>query len=149
MAERSEIVVAIVGSRDANDYEYYETKVKKKLAQLVEAGFIIKLIISGEAPGIDAMTVDFCAWNGYDYRGFPADWDRLGGGAGFMRNSDVVAAADVIIAIWDRKSTGTKDTVNKALGAKKMVQIYNLPEFNGGSRYYPKTRKLLKATAVA
>ena len=148
--QQQNITLAVVGSRNAMDYAFFEAKLKKKIQQLAAYGFVVDWIISGEAPGIDAMVVDFCTWNHYNYRGMPANWDVDGKGAGFIRNAEVVREADVVVAFWDRKSPGTKDTIDRTLAAKKLLQMYTLPAFpEDGRPYYPQTRKLLKAASAA
>lgn len=148
--QQQKIVLAVVGSRNACDYATFETKLKKHIALLEAQGYVISLIVSGEAPGIDSMAIDFCAWNKYDYRGIPADWDGNGKAAGFIRNSEIVLAANVVIAFWDKQSPGTKDTIDKTLMAKKLLKISALPPFGADDRpYYPKTRQRLKATKAA
>ena len=144
--QQQEITIAVVGSREACDYAFVEAKLLRKLEQYMSGGLTIKQFVSGEAPGVDAMVVDFCAKHKFNYRGIPADWDTHGKAAGFLRNSDIVAAADVVIAFWDRKSKGTKDSIDKALASRKILQIYTLPEFpENGEPYRPTTRRLLKA----
>ena len=46
-----------------------------------------------------------------DKRIFPPNWNMYGRRAGFIRNREIVAASDKVIAFWDRKSGGTKHTI--------------------------------------
>ena len=58
--------------------------------------------------------------------GFPsrsADWERYGRGAGMIRNKQIIADADVVIAFWDGASKGTKNSVELARKAKKKLAI--------------------------
>lgn len=150
MEQENQITIAVVGSREACDYDFVEAKLLRKIEHFITGGFKIAGFVSGEAPGIDAMTIDFCAKHGYQYQGIPANWDRDGKAAGFIRNDEIVGAADVVIAFWNRKSKGTKDSIEKALAARKVLQIYTLPEFPEGAQpYYPTTRRLMKASSAA
>lgn len=58
---------------------------------------------------------------------YPAKWKRPDGtvdkGAGFKRNQLIVDQADRVVAFWDGKSRGTKDTIDKARKAGKPVEI--------------------------
>jgi hypothetical protein len=55
---------------------------------------------------------------------FLPDWGKYGKRAGLLRNSDIVAASEVILAFWDGSSTGTLDTITKARGyGKKLLVI--------------------------
>ena len=58
------------------------------------------------------------------YIGFPADWNKFGKSAGFIRNQQIVDNSDIIIAFQLNKSKGTQDTINKAkLQNKKVILI--------------------------
>lgn len=37
--------------------------------------------------------------------------------AGFYRNQKMVEASEALVAIWDGSSNGTKDTIDRAIGA--------------------------------
>ncbi len=56
-----------------------------------------------------------------DYTAFP-DWRRRQ--APLARNTVIVKAGDALLAIWDGKSKGTKDTIDKALAMGKKVYVY-------------------------
>ena len=43
----------------------------------------------------------------------PADWDKYGKSAGFIRNKEMVDIADAAIIFWDGDSKGTKDTIER------------------------------------
>lgn len=134
--------LAIVGSREFNDYTLLcekLSKVKKPITQ----------VISGEAKGADLLGKRWAEDHGVPYLGFPALWDdisvagavikkRVSGElynvkAGFDRNQTIVDNADAVIAFWDGKSSGTKDTIQKA--NKKSIPCfivrYDLPEAPG------------------
>lgn len=44
--------------------------------------------------------------------------------AGLARNTDIVNAADMVVAFWDGKSRGTRDTLTKAHKLGLRIQIY-------------------------
>ena len=108
--------VGIVGSR-----EYPMLERIDKLVSTFPKG---TRIISGGARGPDKAAADAASKHGLDFVVFPADWGNEGKAAGFNRNTKIVEASDIIIAFWDLKSSGTKDTINKALKAGKAVTIY-------------------------
>ena len=83
------------------------------------------VIISGCAPGADSLGIKFAQEFGWKYETFPADWANDGKyEAGFIRNSKMVACANALIAFWDGQSGGTRDTIFKALEAKREVHVY-------------------------
>lgn len=51
---------------------------------------------------------------------FPANWKLYGKGAGFIRNSDIAANSDLLIAcIAEDRKGGTEDTIKKFKGLGK------------------------------
>ena len=46
--------------------------------------------------------------------------------AAMTRNTDIVNTSDHVVAFWDKKSTGTLDTLTKAKKAKKKVSYFNV-----------------------
>jgi hypothetical protein len=58
-----------------------------------------------------------------------AQWNKLGRGAGFARNTNIAEDADVLIAVVasDRKG-GTEDTVKKAKKMGKEIVLVPLPD---------------------
>lgn len=41
----------------------------------------------------------------------PADWDRYGRGAGYVRNSEMTKEASAAIVFWDGRSNGSKNMI--------------------------------------
>jgi hypothetical protein len=114
--------VIIAGGRNFNNY--------KKLA--LECGKILFPfkeqieIVSGGASGADSLGEKFAKDFRYSVKRFPADWDKFGKGAGFIRNEQMAIYASldngVLIAFWDGKSKGTA-------GMIKIAKTYNLKVF--------------------
>lgn len=107
--------IAVVGSRDF-----------PRLAEV--RAFVAGLprdtvIVSGGARGVDTAAVDEARVRGMRYIVLPADWKTWGKRAGFMRNADIVEAADRIVAFWDGVSRGTPHTVRLAEAAGKPVEV--------------------------
>lgn len=114
--------LAIVGSRDFNDYE----KMKSILWDLfhIRQSTVPKdIIISGGARGADTLAKKYAEEEKQEYIEFLPDWNTLGKAAGFIRNQQIVNACDIVLAFWDGKSKGTEDTLNKAALAKKPTFI--------------------------
>ena len=45
---------------------------------------------------------------------FPANWEKYGKRAGFIRNEDIIKNCDAVIAFWDGKSKGTFHSLSLA-----------------------------------
>jgi hypothetical protein len=67
-------------------------------------------IVHGGARGVDAVAHDL--FEGVlPVRVFPPDWKAFGKAAGPIRNREMAAYADVMLAVWDGKSRGTKNMI--------------------------------------
>lgn len=105
--------VIIAGSRGFKDAELMDRKMKTFLR-----GVDVEYIISGMAAGADRLGHTWAIDNGYRVKEMPADWNSFGKSAGFIRNSAMLELAGptgILVAFWDGKSRGTRDTIFKAL----------------------------------
>ena len=57
---------------------------------------------------------------------FPADWNAHGRAAGPIRNRKMAEYADVLVAVWDGKSAGTKNMIDEMQRAQKPVWIWRI-----------------------
>ena len=111
----------VAGSRDFNNYELLKQKCDSLLSQKRLTHSIV--IISGTARGADRLGEQYAAERGYRVERFPADWNRDGIAAGPIRNSQMAAHADALVAFWDGKSRGTRDMIEKAKERNLPVRI--------------------------
>ena len=82
------------------------------------------IIVTGGARGVDTWAETAARQKGLAVELFIPEWDKLGRGAGMIRNQKIVDACDRLVAFWDGKSRGTKDSIEKARRAGKQVDIY-------------------------
>lgn len=115
--------LAIVGSREFNDY----IKFKNVIIEYFDVPKITK-IISGGARGVDTLAERFADENDISTLIFKPDWNKHGKSAGFIRNKDIVKSADVVIAVWNGISKGTKHSINICNENNKPLYIYNYVE---------------------
>lgn len=71
--------------------------------------------LHGDARGADRIIAAHLEQAGRDVTVVPADWDRHGREAGWLRNDALVGSADALVAIWDGYSAGTLHATNVAL----------------------------------
>ena len=83
-------------------------------------------IVSGGAKGVDICAKLFAERNNIAYTEFLPDYKKYGRAAPIKRNYQIVEYADVIIALWDGTSKGTKSVIDYCNKAGKKVQIYNV-----------------------
>mgnify|MGYP006302249621 CR=1 FL=1 len=100
----------VAGSRDFKDYELLEREVLKFIKKHKEVDESVE-VISGRARGADKLGEVFADKFGLKKHIKPADWDKHGRAAGFIRNREMVSEATHCICFWDRKSSGTKNTI--------------------------------------
>lgn len=111
--------LAIVGGRDFTDYSllYYWADV------LFDRDLEEFIVISGGARGADNLGHKYALEKDFKYIVSPAEWDKYGKSAGFLRNQTIVDNCDMVLAFWDGESRGTADTIAKAKRAKKPTFI--------------------------
>lgn len=111
--------VIIAGSRHINDFSLL------KLA-LIIANFNKDTVICGLCKGPDMLGTRYAQENNIELMTFPADWNKFGRRAGPIKNKQMSDCADALIALWDGKSPGTKDMINKMKLQNKLVYILNV-----------------------
>lgn len=112
--------VIIAGGRTFNDYELLHQKCDQTLRLQSEIE-----IVSGTAYGADTLGEKYAKEKGYPIIQFPADWEKYGKGAGYIRNEEMAKYADGLIAFWDGESKGTKHMIDLANRYGLKVKIIN------------------------
>lgn len=135
--------MAIIGSRDFPDTNFAKSTIQRLIIMNIpeiddkDKEFII---ISGGADGIDTLAEIMADSYRVEKKIFKANWNDLSqpdavlktnkfgkkydAMAGKRRNTLIIEEADYVIAFWDGKSSGTKDSINKALKMGKPIDIY-------------------------
>lgn len=82
-------------------------------------------IISGGAKGIDTCAEELAARLGLRITVIRPNYTKFGRCAPLKRNDEIIALADIVVAIWDGKSRGTKYVIEKCrkLGKEVIVHI--------------------------
>jgi hypothetical protein len=81
-------------------------------------------VVSGGARGADRLGEEWAAKENIPLRRFPAEWDRHGKAAGYIRNAEMAEYADKLVAFWDGESRGTKHMIDLALEKGLEVHVY-------------------------
>jgi hypothetical protein len=125
--------VAIVGSRPEYDPRFNGRLTDSSLARRKAVFDYVEglarvtkdiTIVTGGAPGVDQWAEDAARRFGLLVDVRAADWKRHGQGAGMMRNGEIIASSDRVVAFWDGISKGTADTISKAKKAGKPVEVF-------------------------
>jgi hypothetical protein len=117
--------IGVVGSRDFSDYQKLESYLLDFFSDIMRFPEDY-VIVSGGADGADMLAKKFADEHGLDYVEFAvsnADWKKYGKAAGPRRNTKVVNKSDIVVAFWDGRSRGTKNTIDQTVGGCKPVII--------------------------
>ena len=106
----------VAGSRTFQNYQFLCKELDKIKDQIGE-------IVCGEARGADTLGRTYAYDNDIIIKSYPADWERYGKSAGFVRNGEMAAYADKAIIFWDGKSVGSKDMIDKMEKLGKEVRV--------------------------
>jgi hypothetical protein len=107
--------VAIVGSRDFPNADTVSVFVRS-----LPAGTVV---VSGGARGVDQWAEEAAKARGLQTKIIYADWKNLGRRAGPIRNAEIVASADRLVAFWNGRSRGTLNAVLEARSARLPILI--------------------------
>lgn len=110
------IKVIVAGSRTADNFELVE----KSLMMYFKEHKLHRAdveIISGTARGADQLGEQFADKYNLKLTKFPADWNKYGKSAGYIRNEQMAKYAaqnGILFAFWDGQSKGTNHMINLA-----------------------------------
>ena len=121
----------IAGGRDITDPRIVTSAV-------VESGFAPDTteVVSGGAAGVDRIGEGMAELAGLKCTIFAADWAKHGRAAGPIRNRQMAAYADRLIAVWDGKSRGTKNMIDEMKKLGKPVFIKRIDATSKNSALY-------------
>lgn len=111
--------VIIAGSRGFNDWQL----AYRMLNQYKD---VIKEVICGDAKGADTIGAKWAEENGIRVNHFPADWQKYGAAAGYIRNKQMGDIADKLIAFWDGRSPGTKHMIEYMRELGKDIEVIKI-----------------------
>jgi hypothetical protein len=115
--------ILVTGSRTWHDGR----RIRKALAAAVHADpHEAHVLVSGACPsGADAIAEETAMDMGWDVETHPADWDKYGKRAGFIRNDEMVKlGADLVLAFIKDGSKGATMTARLAKEAGIPVWRY-------------------------
>lgn len=111
----------IAGGRDFEAYELMKHKldiILKRITEPIE-------IVSGTCDGADKLGERYAEEKGYPVKRFPANWDKHGKKAGYIRNVQMGEYATHCVCFWDGKSKGTKLMIDICKQMQLPVRIVN------------------------
>lgn len=105
--------IAIIGSRNlkVNNLERYLPEGTTE-------------IVSGGARGIDTYAREYALAHRLKLTEFLPDYERYGRRAPLVRNDEIIAYSDEVVAFWDGQSRGTKYVIDHCKKANKKVTVH-------------------------
>lgn len=119
--------VAIVGSRSI-EYDRLKDKAYELLCRFIPAN--ATEIVSGGAVGIDTLAEIYARQNHLPTKIFKPDYAKYGRRAPIVRNDEIIAYAQYVLAFWDGVSHGTAYTVAACIREGVPVKIISIEEKN-------------------
>lgn len=115
--------VIIAGGRDFNDYDLLVKTMNHLLSNVNDD----ITVVCGKARGADTLGERYAKERGFSVQYFPADWEKYGKAAGYIRNTEMAENADALVAFWDGQSRGTRHMIAlaKMHGLKVRVKRYD------------------------
>jgi hypothetical protein len=111
--------LAVVGSRSFSDFETLTREI-----DLLRLQFrTINSMVSGGAAGADKLAEKYATLHQIPILVLTPDWNTHGKRAGILRNYDIIAQGDIVIAFWDQKSPGTKHSIDLATTQSKILRV--------------------------
>lgn len=122
--------IAVIGSRT-----FLDKDLLFKTLDMIKGKTVI---VSGGAPGADRLAEHYAETVGLAKEIYKAEWNNLlhpeavvrfkygreyDANAGFRRNKTIVDNADLVVAFWDGKSKGTKNSLEYAKKMGKNVKV--------------------------
>lgn len=118
--------VIIAGGREITDLR--QVQAAMNMADLF--GIAPTEVVCGGARGVDTLGGDWADTRGIPVKLFRPKWRDADGtyypNAGHLRNSDMAAYADALVAVWDGCSTGTRDMIKKARKRGLLVWVHEV-----------------------
>jgi hypothetical protein len=107
--------ILVTGSRDWEDARSIELEMFRALYE-AKTPFDHAVLLHGACPtGADALADEYARATGMHVLRFPADWDRYGKRAGFLRNAEMVELQpDICLAFIRNGSRGASMTAQLA-----------------------------------
>lgn len=104
----------IAGGRDFNHWQKYN-RYLRKIDNFLKNYNDIEMI-TGCAKGADQIPYFYKVWYGYNVKEFPANWDKFGKKAGYLRNLEMANYLLTFdkkgaIIFWNGKSRGSKNMI--------------------------------------
>ena len=115
--------IIVAGSRGVQDEELIFSFLDKSFGKSIDK---IQYVINGMAKGPDTIGGKWGKARGINVKEMPADWDKYGKQAGYLRNVDMANDATHCIIFWDGISPGSKHMLDIAIEKSLWVKLVKI-----------------------
>lgn len=117
--------LVVAGSRSFADEGRLFADLDRLLARKLESD-TVEIVTGGCRAGADVLAIRYANARHLAVRVFSARWDIHGRAAGPIRNLEMAAYADALVAYWDGFSPGTKSMIRYArmYGRRVVVRYF-------------------------
>lgn len=115
---KDEFRVIIAGSRTFTDYAAVKEHLDKIFSKRKPTS-----IVCGETKGADMLGRRYAEEHKIKIDSYPADWQKYGKQAGYIRNEQMAANADALVAFHMNDSAGTKHMISTAKQCGLQVRV--------------------------
>jgi hypothetical protein len=121
--------LAVIGSRSITERETFTAVLERapwipsNIRTLTPVDIDLE-VVTGGADGVDTMAEEWADEQGFSQTVFAPDWrDWSDGHPAKVRNTQIIEYADVVVAIWNGESPGTRDSIDKTLDRGKPIYV--------------------------
>ena len=118
-------------------YEDYVEETKLHLCHWFTVDDLIQMIplnctrlISGGAEGVDQLARQAAETLGIPLTEYLPDYETYGRRAPLVRNSQIIAEADLVLAFWDMSSHGTAHTITECIRRRIPIKVIDLKQLH-------------------
>ena len=113
----------IAGSRGINHIQHlYNSILTLDLGNIIREK--VTEIVSGGARGADSLSEILAKKLNIPLQSMPADWNKHGKSAGYVRNEEMAKYADACLVLWDGTSKGSKHMIDLAKKHNLKLWVY-------------------------
>lgn len=123
--------IIIAGTRTFNDYAMLDYEVKKFIVENKIKRPVS--IVCGMAQGADLLGKTFAENYNIPVIEMPADWEKFGKSAGYIRNKEMAKISQYCICFYNGESRGTKHMIHLANEYKLILKVV---EYERNSRIF-------------
>jgi len=120
----NKIIIGVVGTRKWDDWGRFSEVIEAIVEEFELLAYDIEFVSGGASSGADSLIRDWAEQEHYELKEHRPQYELYGRyEAPKRRNTLIVDDCDLLVAFWNGRSRGTKDSIDKAKAKGKEVRI--------------------------